>query len=152
MGVTITIKEQIGCFNHRVVALVAIMSGLWEVSFQIRDKLQENLRWVFRCLQQYGLRVKLSKCQFFQDELEFLGHTISQEGVRPTKGWTIYWLQGVLHPPFYTRLFACTKRYCHSLQMYIYCAWLLCLLHCCCWPWHASPTCKKIFVSQISIN
>ena len=29
--------------------------------------------------------MKLSKCRFFQDELEFLGHTISQEGVRPTK-------------------------------------------------------------------
>ena len=36
-------------------------------------------------LQQYSLRVKLSKCRFFQDELEFLGHTISQEGVRPTQ-------------------------------------------------------------------
>ena len=29
--------------------------------------------------------MKLSKCGFFQDELEFLRHTISQEGVRPTK-------------------------------------------------------------------
>ena len=29
--------------------------------------------------------MKLSKCRFFQDELEFLGHTISREGVRPSK-------------------------------------------------------------------
>ena len=50
-----------------------------------RSEHEENLRRVFRRLQQYGLRVKLSKCQFFLDELEFLGHTISQEGVRPTK-------------------------------------------------------------------
>ena len=27
----------------------------------------------------------LSKCRFFWYELKFLGHTISQEGVRPTK-------------------------------------------------------------------
>ena len=27
-----TLKKQAGCFNHRVVALVAIMSGLCEVS------------------------------------------------------------------------------------------------------------------------
>ena len=27
-----TLKKQVGCFNHRVVALVAIMSGLCEVS------------------------------------------------------------------------------------------------------------------------
>ena len=33
----ITLKKQVGCFNHRVVALVAIMSGLCEVSFGIRD-------------------------------------------------------------------------------------------------------------------
>ena len=32
-----TRKKQVGCFNHRVVALVAIMSGLCEVSFGIRD-------------------------------------------------------------------------------------------------------------------
>ena len=32
-----TLKKQVGCFNHRVVALVAIMSGLCEVSFGIRD-------------------------------------------------------------------------------------------------------------------
>ena len=27
-----TLKKQVGCFNHRVVTLVAIMSGLCEVS------------------------------------------------------------------------------------------------------------------------
>ena len=32
-----TLKKQVGCFNHRVVALVAIMSGLFEVPFGIRD-------------------------------------------------------------------------------------------------------------------
>ena len=55
------------------------------VTGRTRSEHEENLRRVFRRLQQYGLRVKLSKCRFFQDELEFLGHTISQEGVRPTK-------------------------------------------------------------------
>ena len=28
---------------------------------------------------------EVAQVRFFQDELEFLGHTISQEGVRPTK-------------------------------------------------------------------
>ena len=32
-------------------------------------------------LQQYSLRVKLSKCRFFQDELEFLGaHNLTRRG------------------------------------------------------------------------
>ena len=30
-----TLKKQIGCFNHRVVTLVAILSGLHKVSFGI---------------------------------------------------------------------------------------------------------------------
>ena len=33
----ISLKKQVSCFNHRVVALVAIMSELCEVSFGIRD-------------------------------------------------------------------------------------------------------------------
>ena len=32
LKVVTTLKKQVGCFNHRVVALVAIMSGLCEVS------------------------------------------------------------------------------------------------------------------------
>jgi len=36
-NLTPTLKKQVGCFNHRVVALVAIMSRLCEVSFGIRD-------------------------------------------------------------------------------------------------------------------
>ena len=35
---SVTLKKQVGYFNHLgVVALVAIMSGFWEVSFGIRD-------------------------------------------------------------------------------------------------------------------
>ena len=30
-----TLKRQVGCFNHRVVTLVAILSGLHKVSFGI---------------------------------------------------------------------------------------------------------------------
>ena len=37
-----TLKKQVGCFNHRVVALVAIMSGLCEVSFGIRDLIAQG--------------------------------------------------------------------------------------------------------------
>lgn len=55
------------------------------VTGETREEHEENLRQVFQRLQQYGLRVKLDKCSFFQEELEFLGHTISKEGVQPTK-------------------------------------------------------------------
>ena len=43
----------------------------------------ENLAEVLNRLEKYGLRGRLSKCQFFQDSVEYLGHEISQEGIRP---------------------------------------------------------------------
>lgn len=41
----------------------------------------ENLMLVFNKLQDCGLRVKLSKCLFFQNKINFLGHCIDKEGL-----------------------------------------------------------------------
>ena len=49
-----------------------------------RDEHKENLCNILARISQYGLRQKKSKCKFFQKELEFLGHVISSEGIRPT--------------------------------------------------------------------
>ena len=46
---------------------------------------EENLREVFWCLQQFGLKIKLEKCQVFQESMDYLGHTISCQGLAPTK-------------------------------------------------------------------
>ncbi|XP_061705289.1 uncharacterized protein K02A2.6-like [Cydia pomonella] len=45
----------------------------------------ETLRTVFERLEQAGLKVNLKKCTFLQPEVEYLGHTIDKNGVRPTK-------------------------------------------------------------------
>jgi hypothetical protein len=50
-----------------------------------RKEHEENLRQVFQRLEQYGLQLKMEKCKLFQEELEFLGHTISKKGISPTK-------------------------------------------------------------------
>ena len=36
-------------------------------------------------IREYGLRLKKSKCLFFQEELEFFGHLISKHGIKPTQ-------------------------------------------------------------------
>ena len=54
------------------------------VTGHTRDEHKENLHKVLTRLRQYGLRLKKSKCKFFQKELEFLGHVISNEGIKPT--------------------------------------------------------------------
>ena len=41
----------------------------------------KNLQSVLQRLRQAGLRLKLSKCSFFQHQMKYLGHIISREGV-----------------------------------------------------------------------
>ena len=44
---------------------------------------QEHLEQVFRCLEQYGLKLHPDKCQLARAEVEYLGHIVSGEGIRP---------------------------------------------------------------------
>ena len=41
------------------------------------------LRVVFAHFLEHGLKLKLSKCHFLQDEITFLGHEISADGMKP---------------------------------------------------------------------
>ena len=75
-------------------AMAQVLSGLPGLVCYIDDILvtghtraehANNLRAVLQRIREYGLRLKKSKCQFFTKELEFLGHIISPEGVKPTK-------------------------------------------------------------------
>ncbi|XP_026319414.1 uncharacterized protein K02A2.6-like [Hyposmocoma kahamanoa] len=45
----------------------------------------QTLSTVFSKLDKAGLKVNLKKCSFFQTEIEYLGHTITKDGIRPTK-------------------------------------------------------------------
>ena len=40
---------------------------------------------VFRRLREAGLSLSLDKCQFARPSLEFLGYSVSQDGIQPTK-------------------------------------------------------------------
>ena len=50
-----------------------------------QDELQhlEHLEIVFSHLQEAGLKMKRSKCDFFKSEIHYLGHLISPEGISP---------------------------------------------------------------------
>ena len=47
------------------------------------DQHVKNLVKVLDTLSKYNLKINLCKCAFFQQEVPFLGHIISKEGVRP---------------------------------------------------------------------
>ena len=46
----------------------------------------ERLEHVFQWLQEAGLKLKPSKCNFFQKEVHFLGHVVSEEGIHTDPG------------------------------------------------------------------
>ena len=43
---------------------------------------EQHLKQVLQCLARYNLRMKLKKCSFFQQEMPFLGHVLSQGCVK----------------------------------------------------------------------
>jgi len=47
------------------------------------EELKEHLRQVLQRLSEYGIRINPSKCVFGVSSLEFLGHHVSQQGIRP---------------------------------------------------------------------
>ena len=50
------------------------------------DTLEEHLRvlqLIFQRFEKYNVRVNGSKCQFFKEKVNYLGHTLSAEGIRP---------------------------------------------------------------------
>lgn len=49
-----------------------------------KDHLQ-NLNTVLSCLKNAGIYLKQGKCKFIMSEVEYLGHIISAEGLKPSK-------------------------------------------------------------------
>ncbi|CAM4578900.1 unnamed protein product [Caretta caretta] len=47
------------------------------------EEYDNNLQSVLNCISKAGLKLNRSKCKFRQTELSFLGHTISQAGLKP---------------------------------------------------------------------
>jgi hypothetical protein len=45
----------------------------------------EHIKEVFRRLKEVGFHLILRKCEFFIEQMEFLGHTINKDGIRPNK-------------------------------------------------------------------
>ena len=63
----------------------------------------EHLRLVFERFQEFNLKLKPSKCSFFQLEIMYLAHHISRRGILPS--WENVWaMQEFLMPETYTQV------------------------------------------------
>ena len=71
--------------NKVLKGLQFTMTYLDDIIIFSQDELQhlEHLEIVFSCLQEAGLKMKHSICDFFKSEIHYLGHLISPEGISP---------------------------------------------------------------------
>lgn len=101
----LTINTHIGLFRYRRLIfgvscaptlfqsmMDQIIQGLKRIACFIDDLLiggetlaecYENLLKVLDRLSEYNVKIKFEKCKFFQTSVKYLGHEISEEGVRP---------------------------------------------------------------------
>ena len=49
-----------------------------------REEHEEHLRIVLRLLREKNLFAKCSKCEFYKERVEYLGHMVSKEGIEVT--------------------------------------------------------------------
>ena len=71
--------------NKVLKGLKIAMTYLDDIIIFSQDELQhlEHLEIVLSRLQEAGLKMKHSKCDFFKSEIHYLGHLISPEGISP---------------------------------------------------------------------
>jgi hypothetical protein len=51
------------------------------IYYNNREEHEEHLKLVLQVLREHQLYAKFSKCDFFQKQVHYLGHVISEEGV-----------------------------------------------------------------------
>jgi Ran GTPase-activating protein (RanGAP) involved in mRNA processing and transport len=58
-----------------------IVSWMILYLFQDKEEHEKHLRMVLQVLREHQLYAKLSKCSFYQQQINYLGHIISKEGM-----------------------------------------------------------------------
>ena len=71
------------CFGELNLTYALIYLDDVIVFSQTEQEHLHHLQVVFSWFLEHGLKLKLSKCHFLQDEITFLGHEISADGMKP---------------------------------------------------------------------
>lgn len=71
--------------NDHLSNLMAYMDDILAYN-KTREEHVQNLRNIFTCLRENGLKLKIEKTRLFCKQITYLGHVISAEGVKPNPG------------------------------------------------------------------
>ena len=84
------INSAVSIFQRTMETILADLPGcvVYVDDILVTGKTDEehsrNLKAVMQRLEDFGMRLKLEKCSFFQDSVSYLGHTITANGVAPS--------------------------------------------------------------------
>jgi hypothetical protein len=53
----------------------------WIIYSKSKEEHEHHLRLVLQVLREHQLYAKLSKCSFYQEQIHYLGHIISEQGI-----------------------------------------------------------------------
>ena len=68
------------------------------IYLQMQEEHIKCLWAVLKCFRLHGLKLKPSKCEFFKENIEYLGHSVSSEGVWPSRA-NLKAITNTLNPP-----------------------------------------------------
>ena len=66
------------------------------------EQQKERVRKVFSRIQEYGLKLKEFKCDFFMEKIKYLGHIIYKDGKRPVSSLQSFLGLANYYQVFYT--------------------------------------------------
>ena len=84
----------------------------------------EHLWVVLECFREFNLKLKPSKCSFFQTEIVYLAHHVSKEGIHPSEE-NVHAIMEFPMPETYTEVRAfcgLSGHYCHFIRNFAHLA------------------------------
>ena len=71
--------------DNLVVGIPYVYAYLDDVIVTGRKKEEhlQNIKQVLSALNEYGMKLRLDKCEFFRQQVTYLGHVISADGLKP---------------------------------------------------------------------
>ena len=73
------LMEYLACIFHSQW----VRSAFYTCSTETADQMLDRIQFTFNRLKEFNLKIKPKKSFFFQAEVNFLGHILSQKGVSP---------------------------------------------------------------------
>ena len=55
------------------------------VTGRTKEEHLQNIKQVLAALSEYGMKLRLDKCEFFRQQVTYLGHAISADGLKPSE-------------------------------------------------------------------